>query len=501
MEKPVKRPTLPGRPHPFLKLFFFIVLSLSAPGQDLHAELQDERLAQSGRWFTYGGKPIYMVGIDMQSIATQLPRGMSKDWDGDYTKVLTQLQRGGFNKIRIWASNWFIAPDKVLQPFKRLASGRYDLEQWNEAYWKRLKEFVRAAKQRGIFVEYCLFSQYPVAESWKKPANYWNPSFNINDTPQDGDGDGSGYREFFVPKDSPPDRAAAQLRRFQEALVTRAVDELNPCGNVFFQILNEPMDKDFGDVLIPWTKSMADLVHKKGGLACVNSEAHKDMKSLQGYSDSRTIAIMGSNSYTGDPGRVARRLAPWQKSGRILQCSESFNHRSHLARTCREAWGWAMSGGYYAFYNDDRSFGVFSTEEGLKTARVASTLRRTMESVPFWTMSPLDPHGNPAEVMVKDGPTRSWQVLAREGQCYLVYFWGKVKSPGKVLLVLSPGTWHYRWIDPRQGRIVGEGRIDVNRMRGLIKSPSTRDWSEKFGLTLRVVRASNASRESNPEDS
>jgi hypothetical protein len=61
---------------------------------------------------------------------------------------------------------WGRTAERGDQPGYPLGGSRFDLDQWNEAYFTRLKDFVSQAGQRGIVVEACLFNaMYP--DTWR----------------------------------------------------------------------------------------------------------------------------------------------------------------------------------------------------------------------------------------------------------------------------------------------------------------------------------------------
>ena len=449
-------------------------------------------LGRSGRWFTNGGKPVYMVGLDAQSLVAQKPGAMDPAYDGNYTKVLDYLKAARINKVRLWANCWFLDPAKSYQPFKLLPSGKYDLDQWDSTYWSRLRDFVNKAGDRGIFVEYNLFSQYPDAARWTGGANFWSKALNVNGAFADNDGTPGGYLELFVNANGQKSASGHDFNYYQQRLIDKAVAEIGGYGNVFFKVLNEPRDDKYGAQIFPWTRSTASYLHNtKGMLASVDSQAGGDMSVLKQYSTRSYVDIIGSNSYTDAPNTISIRLHPYQLSNKVLQCSESFDHRVYLARTTREAWGWATSGGHYAFFGRGKDYHLIGDATWNKTAKVTRTLRDTMESVSFWKMSPVDASGKELDGLVHQGPGSGWQVLAAPGSDYLVYFWGARSTTG-ARIDLPAGSYDYRWIDVRDGDLLRSGTVS-GQQAAVVQAPSTSGWSGDFGLALVVQRKTTTS--------
>jgi hypothetical protein len=63
--------------------------------------------------------------------------------------------------------------------------------------------------------------------------------------------------------------------------------------------------------------------------------------------------------------------------------------------------------------------------------------------------------------------------LGEAGKSYVVY----LPYGGRIQLRLnSPGPFHYRWFDPREGMFKGEGMFNGERAYYLT-SPSKSDWA------------------------
>lgn len=68
-----------------------------------------------------------------------------------------------------------------LYPFQRLPDGRYDLEQWNDAYWERFEAFLEATAERNIVVQIEVWDRFDYSgANW--PRHPYNPANNVNYT-------------------------------------------------------------------------------------------------------------------------------------------------------------------------------------------------------------------------------------------------------------------------------------------------------------------------------
>ena len=131
-------------------------------------------------------------------------------------------------------------------PFLRSGPGvaldggaKFDVTRFNDAYFQRLRERVRAAGQRGMYVSVMLFNGWSVERKGQRWEDPWqghplHRDNNVNGL--DGDprrtGTGTGVHALSDPR----------IRETQEAYVTKVVDTLNDFNNVLFEICNECHD-------------------------------------------------------------------------------------------------------------------------------------------------------------------------------------------------------------------------------------------------------------------
>jgi len=189
----------------------------------------------------------------------------------DFDAYLAWLNRHGHNFIRGWAweptrwdttgmkneawrnGNHHVAP----HPWMRTGPGnaldgkpRFDLEQFNPAYFERLRTRVAKAQKAGIFLSVMLFEGYGVqfqSDAW--PNHPLNPVNNINEIDGDADGDGKGI-EIHQKKVKP-------VTRLQKAYVRRVLEELNSFDNVLYEISNETHPGSTG-----WQEAMITFIKK-----------------------------------------------------------------------------------------------------------------------------------------------------------------------------------------------------------------------------------------------
>jgi Family of unknown function (DUF6298) len=121
---------------------------------------------------------------------------------------------------------------EYVSPFLRTGPGfatdgypKFDLDQWNPEYFKRLHGFLSAAQERSIIIELTLFSNTYHDAIWN--LNPFNIRNNIN-----GIGD-IAWPNYVSMRDK-------ALFERQLAYVRKVVQEVNGYDNIYFEVCNEP---------------------------------------------------------------------------------------------------------------------------------------------------------------------------------------------------------------------------------------------------------------------
>ncbi len=120
-------------------------------------------------YWQYGGRAVLLLGGSRDDSLFQIP---------DLKAHLDLLKSVGGNYIRNTMS---ARNDKgfEVQAFRKLGSGKYDLDQWNAEYWKRFENMLRWTKERDIIVQievWATFDYY--RDNWA--VNPFNPKNNVN---------------------------------------------------------------------------------------------------------------------------------------------------------------------------------------------------------------------------------------------------------------------------------------------------------------------------------
>jgi len=117
----------------------------------------------------YKGRPVLLIGGTVEDNLFQIP---------DLAAHLDLLKSVGGNYVR----NTMSSRDKGnVWPFRKLADGRYDLNEFNEEYWRRFENFLEETHRRDIIVQIEIWATFDYyRDNWD--VNPFNPKNNINYT-------------------------------------------------------------------------------------------------------------------------------------------------------------------------------------------------------------------------------------------------------------------------------------------------------------------------------
>lgn len=423
--------------------------------------------------------------------------------DFDFRRYLRALSAAGMNNTRTFSGAYVepegafnIArntlaplPGRLITPWARsqqpgYANGgnKFDLSRWDEAYFRRLHDFVREADRRGVTVEFTLFCPMYEDKQWLlSPMNARN---HVN-------GVGAVGREDVHTLDR-----HGGLLPVQEALVRRVVTELNPFDNVLFEICNEPY---FGGVTLAWQRRIADvIVDTERGLP----KRHLITQNIANHQaqvvDPHPAVSVFNFHYATPPDTVALNYG----LQRVIGDNETGFRGTHNAPYRAEAWEFLLAGGGlfnhldYSFVagHEDGSFHYPASQPGGGNAQLRREFRilsRFLRGFDFIHMRPDAsvvrgglPAGGSARALVEPGraiavyirnevPTRDAKPLSQQGAPL-----GRTAP----VLDLGPGRWTATWLDTKTGRVLRRQRVDGGGARTLEAPPY------EFDIALSVRR-------------
>ena len=195
------------------------------------------------------GRAVYLTGSHTwNNLLDSAPIGKPlRTFDYDAYLDLLQPRHHNFIRMRAWEAGENQSYYEPV-PYARTASGKYDLHQFNPAYFDRLRSRVAAARERGVYVSVMLFQGWSIyshgyGNPW--PLHPFNAANNVNGINGDADGDGEGKEVHSL--------KVPAVTRLQEAYLRKVVDTVNDLDNVLYEVTNETaISAAKGELAVEW---------------------------------------------------------------------------------------------------------------------------------------------------------------------------------------------------------------------------------------------------------
>jgi hypothetical protein len=410
-------------------------------------------------YFLFRGKPTILI-TSGEHYGAVLNR------DFDFTKYLDELAAHHLNLTRTFSGVYCedaksfnitrntLAPaeEKLICPWARsdkpgYAGGgnKFDLSRWDDAYFQRLKEFLKHAGESGIVVELVLFCPFYEEAMWKlSPMNAAN---NVN-------GAGKIVRDAVYNRDK-----NGNLQAIQEILVKKLATELNAFDNFYFEGCNEPY---FGGVTDDWQRRIIDvLVNTEKSLPAKHLISQNIANGSKKIAGPHPAVSIFNFHYANPPTAVKENFA----LNKVIGENETGFKGTGDTHYRMEVWEFLLAGGGL-FNNLDYSFTVGHEDgtfqypgktpgggsPGLRTQ--ISVLKDFLNGFNFIRMKPDDD-------FVKGGLADKGRarVLSEPGKQYVIYFFGGPSA--KPRLALPPGEYQAQWISPTTGKVLAAQDLRV----------------------------------------
>ncbi|TWT64849.1 DUF6298 domain-containing protein [Allorhodopirellula solitaria] len=221
-----------------VRYLLLCALAFSATGR-LAAEQPLRPSAEYPWYWSFRGEPVLLLGGSDDDNLFQWPE----------SQLIAQLERlsaAGGNVIRNTMSD---RHDKGFEvyPFKRLASGKYDLDRWNVEYWTRFERMLRETSKRNIVVQIEIWDRFDYTDQggqdhWQ--GHPYHPRNNVNYTAEQSgfaqsypDHPGANKQPFFFT--TPQQRNNQVVLPYQQRFVSKLLEHILPYDHVLYCIDNE----------------------------------------------------------------------------------------------------------------------------------------------------------------------------------------------------------------------------------------------------------------------
>jgi len=428
---------------------------------------------ENPHYFSYQGKPILLITSGEHYGAVMNP-------DFDYKIYLKTLQKDGLNLTRTMTGAYFEpagafnisnntmgpAKEKFLCAWKRSNDQtKFDLNQWNDAYFVRLKDFMTEANKHGVIVELSLFCPFYEEMQWElSPFNIKN---NVN-----GLGDIPRTDVYTLDKNK-------GLLAIQKKMVRKLVDELKDFPNLIYEICNEPY---FGGITLEWqeqiSKTIVDAEKSFPNKHLISQNIGNGFEKIK---NPNPLVSVFNFHYATPPKAVSLNYG----LNKVIGENETGFNGQKDPTYRKEAWELILTGGGlfnnldYSFTtdNEDGTYKYPEKQPGGGTPafrRQLSYLKKFMDSFDFVKMKP-DTTVFYGEISGKNKVI----VLSEPGKQYAIYWMGgKQVNPE---FQLPKGEYLLEWLNPITQKLEKKEKLSHSGGMVQLESPS---YAEDIALKI-----------------
>lgn len=440
-------------------------LGASAAIADDSARIQP--WSKSPSYWQYKGQPVLLLGGSKDDNLFQIP---------DLEEHLIAIQAAGGNYIRNTMSD---RPDKGFEvyPFKRLPDGKYDLNQWNEEYWKRFENMLRGTAQRDIIVQIEVWDRFDYSRDNWEPHPY-NPKNNVNYTYAESgfaekypDHPGANKQPFFFT--TPKQRNNTVVLKHQQKFVDKMLSYSLSCNNVLYCMDNETSAEEAWGAY--WAQYIRGRAAERGQEVCVTEMW--DAWDLKSPEHARTLDhperydfadVSQNNQKKGQEHWdnfqwVRRKVAGHPRPLNTTKTYGADGGRYGTNRDGLERWWRHVIGGAASarFHRPDSGLGLSAPSvAAIRAARKLESL------IKLWDVEA-------ANELLSDRAANEAYLAAKPGEAYALYF----TDGGSVGLDLTKaeGRFELRWIDIATGEWGKQQTLDGARVAA-VTAPAAGHW-------------------------
>jgi hypothetical protein len=392
------------------------------------------------------GEPLLLLG--------DYTWGTFSDVDFDYQAQFDALKANGLNFARVWlwwGTEQFPPPDDKLhlEPFLRPGPGtahdgrpKYDLSQFNPAFFERLRDLCAAARDRGLFFQLITMDAWMLKHPhlWKLHAFHRDNNINGVDGDPRHTGQGTDGQQGFCSLGNP--KALA----FQKTYLRKLVETLGDFDNVLIEIANENYYS------AEWERHLCEFIRD-----------HERTKSRQHVLMPLDLLSHSSVVQKWDPRIIRAALLEKRRLRQPLIFDTDWIINKNDDQVRKAMWTAALSGGHFNYMDDSLEFRAKPVpDKRAALHRQLGHLAVFMKPLKPWQMQPDD-------TLVKSG-----FAFAMASTNDLVAY---LPSGGSAALDLGRlnGKLTARWFNPRDGEFAEQFQAAGGQPREF-QAPDTGDW-------------------------
>lgn len=416
-----------------------VVLSFVFARVACAADKRIEVYKHNPAYWQYGGKPILLIGGTDDDNLFQMP---------DLRDHLDMLKGVGGNYIRNTMSS---RSDKgfEIHAFGKLADGKYDLDKWNDAYWRRFERMLVLTSDRDIIVQievWATFDYY--RDNWA--VHPMNPKNNVNYTAEE-----TGLPEVVSSHPTrtennffwsvPAERNQKTVLKYQQRFVDKMLSYSLRFGNVLYCMDNETsVTPEWGNYWSGYIKARA----KEAGVVVNTTEmwdqwdlGHKQHNPTFNHPETYSFVDISQNNHQKGQAhwdnaqkqrrRIAGKVRPLNNVKIYGADTGRYgNDRDGMERFWRNIFGGLASA---RFHRPDSGLGL-----GEKAQANIQSMRMLTDKMDIFS---CEPHND----LLSDREDNEAYCIAKPGSEYAVYF----TSGGEVTLDISAAKKKMvvQWLD------------------------------------------------------
>ena len=431
---------------------------------------------ENPHYFSYNGKPTILITSGEHYGAVMNP-------GFDYKTYLKTLRKDRLNLTRTMTGGYFEpdgafkiaentlapSPEKFICPWARAADGKkFDLNQWDDAYFSRLKAFMAEAQKQGVIVELALFCPFYEDMQWVlSPFNIKNNVNRLGDIPR--------TNVYTLDK-------SKGLLAVHEKMVRKIVGELKDFPNLIYEICNEPY---FGGVTLEWQEYISKVISDTEK-SFVNQHliSQNIANGSQKIENPNPLVSVFNFHYATPPKAVTINY----HLNKVIGDNETGFKGQKDSTYRKEAWELILAGGGL-FNNLDYSFTVQQPDGSflypadqpgggsITLRKQLGYLKKFVESLNFVA---LRPQNGILDGGVPKGLTPF--LLAETGKQYAFYLMGGKQV--KPEINLPKGSYALEWMIPTNGKI--EKSEKLKHSGGTLKLISP-EYAEDIALKILMI--------------
>jgi hypothetical protein len=400
--------------------------------------------ARNARYFCdASGRAVLLVGAHTWNNLVDMGRSDPPE-AFDFDAYLDFLDRYGHNFIRLWAwdsttwdtrANGRLGKDFIHHaaplPWARTGPAnaldgkpKFDLQQFNPAYFERLRARVSAAGRRGIYVSVMLFEGWGMFHGNRRRGTLDQWAWRSHPFHPDNNSSGIDAREKVH------SRANPAVNAIQAAYIRKVVDTVNDLDNVLYEVINEGGEKE-------WDWWVVETVHQYE-----RSKAKQHPIGITGHGAERLESMLASPADWISPGRndgFGDDPPAWDgKKVSLLDTDHVWGLGGNAA------WVWkSLVRGHNPLFMDSYDGSVLGNRFDPQWEPIRRNLGYALRLARRLDLARMTPH---------DKLASTTYCLADQGNAYVVY----IPTGGKAIVALRETTARFavEWFNPSSGKSV-----------------------------------------------